>query len=243
MKHRFWIALMLVLALTLTAFAEGALIIEDAVEPVMETVDGVPIGDIELETADGLPMLGATGEQLSVDVAPQTETNDVEMNAVPTELCLGVGETYRLRSEGSTFKSSKKSVARVNDAGLVTAVKVGKARITIRKGGKTVGECLVTVRKAPNKVTLSKTRLVFPEGRPARKDCLQCDDLEEQQPGCRDRGCERRDQGQRDGQGEDHREDIQREEGRLHRQRGKEALSLRGQQWRDHRLLWRRRAG
>ena len=52
----------------------------------------------------------------------------------------------------------------MNDAGLVTAVKPGKARITIRKGGKTVGECLVTVRKAPNKVTLSKTRLVMAAG-------------------------------------------------------------------------------
>ena len=103
MKHRFWIVLMLVLALTLTAFAEDMLIIEDAVEPVMDTVDGVPLGDIKLETADGLPALEATGEQLSGDVAPQAETNDVEMNAVPTELCLGVGETYRLCSEGSTF--------------------------------------------------------------------------------------------------------------------------------------------
>ena len=164
MKHRFWIALILALALMLTAFAEDSLIIEGAVEPIVDTVDGVSLGNIELETSDGLPALGAAGEQLSEDVAPQAETNDVEMNAVPTELCLGVGETYRLRSKGSTFRSSKKSVATVNDAGLVTAVKAGKARITIRNGGKTVGECLVIVRKAPNKVALSKTRLVMAVG-------------------------------------------------------------------------------
>ena len=106
MKYRLWIALMLALALTLTAFAENTLIIEGTVEPVMETLDGVSLGDIKLETGDGLPALGATGEQLSGDVAPQAETNDMEMNAaLPKELCLGVGETYRLRSKGSTFRS------------------------------------------------------------------------------------------------------------------------------------------
>lgn len=62
------------------------------------------------------------------------------------------GSSYTLKVKGSTKKakwsSSKKSVAKVDSKGMVTAVKAGKAKITAKVAGKKL-VCNITVKKRP----------------------------------------------------------------------------------------------
>ena len=103
--------------------------------------------------------------------APEGDDGDGDASVEPEParlldvqaLTLGIGETHRLTVDGAKvaagsgwrFESSKPGVASVDpDTGLVTAKATGEATITLTGDG--AGDsCVVTVPKAPGKVTLN----------------------------------------------------------------------------------------
>ena len=83
-------------------------------------------------------------------------------------ITLGVKEKFRLTLEGgalpadvgAVLASSNRRIATVDASGLVTGKKAGKATITLEVDG-VVSSCVVTVKKAPKKVTLSAKKLTL----------------------------------------------------------------------------------
>lgn len=92
---------------------------------------------------------------------------------IPSKLTIGKGGTYKFKptvnpsSKSSVTKkwsSSKSSVVYVSKTtGKITAKKVGKATITVKAGGK-YDKCVVTVKKAPTKVSLNYTSKTLQKG-------------------------------------------------------------------------------
>lgn len=78
------------------------------------------------------------------------DSKKISLNS--TKLTIYTGDNYKLELENAapgkkiTFKSSKKSVAKVDSTGMITAVKAGKAKITAKYNGKNY-KCTVTVKK------------------------------------------------------------------------------------------------
>ena len=81
-------------------------------------------------------------------------------------LTLGVKENFTLIPSGGgaySFESSDKRTATVDADGLITGKRAGEATITVSSGSMTA-QCIVTVVKAPSKVTLSQTKLSMGAG-------------------------------------------------------------------------------
>ncbi len=113
---------------------------------------------------------GTCVAECKVTVTVSTESVTLDK----TTLSLAVGETARLTAtvkpddatdKNVTWASSDESVAKVAN-GKVTAVKSGKATITVTCGGKTA-ECAVTVTVPASSVTLDKTSLTLAVGETA----------------------------------------------------------------------------
>ena len=90
----------------------------------------------------------------------KVKLNVTKMTLVPMETfdlvaSLPTGTTSEL-----TWKSSKPSVAKVNDEGLVTAVKTGTAKITVTTVNKKTATCTVTV-ETPSLVSASASKSSF----------------------------------------------------------------------------------
>ena len=135
--------LAITLFMTITGFAEVYLDSEEAVSAMLESVS---------DALDG------------IELTATNEVNEAATNGIPTALTLGVKEQYRLGLKDVSYKSSKTSVASVNGKGVITAKSKGTAKITVRRGKKTLGSCKVTVVDAPKKVTLSKQQIELKEG-------------------------------------------------------------------------------
>ncbi len=149
------IALLLILALMMAltaAVAEEAELISeplfDAVEELEEVALTAP-GDAE----------AAPAEVMAAEAAvPDT---------APLKLILGKGEKYQLQIEGATgYKSSNKKVVTVSAKGVVTGIKAGKsATVTVTRKKGSAQKIKVTVKKAPKKVKLNKTKLTLEAGK------------------------------------------------------------------------------
>lgn len=141
---------------------EATLLIGDEMLP--EEIGSVDLShDIILD--DGPGAEDATGEPVTIEeesTVPDDSTKTADLEAFPSKLRLGKGETYDLGISNATFKTSKKSVASVSKKGVITAKKKGSATITVKSGGMIVGKCKVTVLSAPKKVSLSKSKLTIP---------------------------------------------------------------------------------
>ena len=67
-----------------------------------------------------------------------------------------------LSQEACSFRSSDKGIVKVTSKGVIKGIKRGKATVTMSHNGIQVA-CTVQVKKAPEKVTLSKTKITLAE--------------------------------------------------------------------------------
>jgi len=94
----------------------------------------------------------------------------VKLNA--SKVTLGAGDTLQLQAAVSpsnsltsyTYSSSKASVAKVDENGLVTAVKPGSATITVKTHNGRKATCKITVKAAPTSLVLSAESMVLGVG-------------------------------------------------------------------------------
>lgn len=93
-----------------------------------------------------------------------SKTKTIKLNK--TTLSMGVGETFTLKKtvtpmvsgSGSKWKSSNKSVVKVNQKGKLTALKAGTAVITVKTPSGKKAQCKVTVYKNPEKISFESKK-------------------------------------------------------------------------------------
>ena len=109
-------------------------------------------------------------EEIKCKVTVKAKPNKITLK--PTALNLGEGVTAQLSaslprgtaSGALTYKSSNKSVAIVDETGLVTALSAGTATITVSTYNKKKAKCKVTVQPAPASVAFPDTELSIAVG-------------------------------------------------------------------------------
>lgn len=161
------------LALVMLASAAGLAEAVDDLEIGMDA--GAPelpgtIGGIEGDAAvdfDGVIIDGAPGdlslelpETLLASQASQEDEPEADEASIPGEIELGVGEKYVLKPEEApegvlTYRSTKPTVAAVDEKGVIVGLAPGKARIKCYRDKALLGVCLVRVIKAPSEVSLN----------------------------------------------------------------------------------------
>lgn len=113
-----------------------------------------------------------TGSKVVCKVTVKKSPNKVYLNK--TSITLGVNEKFDLNhsfpsntaSYNTKYSSSNTSVATVDaTSGVITAKKVGTAKITVKTHNGKTAFCTVTVKKAPNKITLNKTKVTLKVGK------------------------------------------------------------------------------
>ncbi len=144
--------------------------------------DVAKVNDFGLVTAVGagtakITVATANGKKASCTVTVNKAPGKVTVK--PTAVTLAPGESIQLKAtlpKGTTseltWKSAKSAVAKVNENGLVTAVKAGTAKITVETNNGKKDTCVVTVKKnggdddakAPKKVTLDQTKATLSAG-------------------------------------------------------------------------------
>jgi len=122
-------------------------------------------------TITGKPINGEKGSfKVTVRKAPTSITLS------QSKATLYIGDTLALKATLSpkgakavfTWKSSNEKVATVNAKGVVKAVGVGKAYISVRTGNGVKAGLVVNVRKAPKSVKLSQSRATLNAGKTLR---------------------------------------------------------------------------
>ncbi len=182
MKRMFFreMAILLVLALLVPMFSvaeDGGIdlsgdagVTEEALE--LEGVEAVDFEEIEAvealsldalseELSGGEPEDSDAGLEADADAQLNEVENASKKYGVPTALTLGVKETFALKCTKTklTYKSSSAKIAKVSKKGVITAVKNGKATITVYSDKKKLTTCKVTVVAAPKKVTVKPKTL------------------------------------------------------------------------------------
>lgn len=102
--------------------------------------------------------------EASIDIHVLTPPEKITLSK--TKATLAVGDTLTLKKTltpedaetGFTWSSSNPSVATVSQKGKVTALEVGTAKITVKTDNGKKASCTVTVKPAPTKVKLNKTK-------------------------------------------------------------------------------------
>lgn len=159
----------------LPGFAEDTVI----EEPINNAADEVILSDDADESVELVPEIDLfDGEILmpeeTVEVSvPETEEAAAENQLmpdgfIPSRLTLGVKETYKIETNGLmgqlNFKSSDTKIATVSNEGVIKAKAAGKAKITVCYGDTVFAAIRLTVKAAPNKIVLSKTKLAMNKG-------------------------------------------------------------------------------
>ena len=86
-----------------------------------------------------------------------------------SEMTLGLGQTYTIKAEITpqdsnvtlTWKSSNKNAATVNSKGKISAKGEGRTTITVKTSDGKTASCKITVKKAPDSVSLNKTSAIL----------------------------------------------------------------------------------
>ena len=167
---RRFLSLLLILALVLTlgtaALAEAA---SDVIAiGALEEIDDLSLD--EIIPPDALPLAGdgealLLSDSLAVDLSDLSEAPEANAS-VPSKLTLGVGESYTLRVSGAkSYQSSNAKKATVSSKGVIKGKAVGSATITVTMKRGNPLKVRVTVRKAPGKVSLNKSKLTLQAGK------------------------------------------------------------------------------
>ena len=141
---------------------------ESAEAPVEETVELVEEEAVELmdgettattaTTTTTAPTATTTTTATTTPAAPTPQKYTSEVLTRNSKRTLNIGDTLQLTTATTplSYKSSKRKVATVSSTGLVTAVKAGKAKITIRLNKKKKITMTVTVKDPykPTKVSI-----------------------------------------------------------------------------------------
>ncbi|MBC5714130.1 Ig-like domain-containing protein [Roseburia sp. BX1005] len=114
----------------------------------------------------------ANGNQNTNGTQNETPAAETTIRLDKKSLTLGVKEKYNLKAtvEGAakgqavTYSTSKSSVATVSANGKVTAKKKGTATITAKTADGKTATCKITVKAAPKKVIIKKTKLTVKKG-------------------------------------------------------------------------------
>lgn len=101
------------------------------------------------------------------------KSEDTTVTLAVKNATLGVKEKLNLsakvkpssKAKELKYTSSDNKIATVNSKGIVTARKAGKATISAKVGSKVLEKCVITVKKAPGKVTLNKTTSTLTKGK------------------------------------------------------------------------------
>ncbi len=114
-------------------------------------------GVITAKTAGTAVITAVTenGLKAACTVTVQNKLKSIKLNTA--KKTLGVGENFKLLPVFNpvdavskvTYTSSKKEVAAVSPAGIITAKKTGTAKITVKTADGKTASCIITVRKAP----------------------------------------------------------------------------------------------
>ena len=128
-------------------------------------VDGINATELSLIDVSGAVANDEPEEELPEEMPEQEPSVAVEGIALPKSITLGVGEKRALvpvltpaeANESISFSSSKKTYVTVSEDGLLTAKKVGSARITARSEGGKKATVDVKVVKKPKKLRLNRT--------------------------------------------------------------------------------------
>lgn len=112
--------------------------------------------DVAVPLATEEPQSEDAPEDMEAFVNPSNDTSDI-----PSELSLGVGESYALplTGKGLSYKSSARKVATVSKKGVVKAKAKGEATITVSRNGAQIGSCNVKVLAAPDSIVLSPSQI------------------------------------------------------------------------------------
>lgn len=119
---------------------------------------------ITVKTKDG-------GFEKTCNVTVKIPVKSITLNK--TKLTLGAKEKFTLKatvkpsnatSKTVSWTSSNKKVATVSSKGAVTTKKTGKVTITAKADGKSK-KCVITVQKAPNKITLNAKAKTLKKGK------------------------------------------------------------------------------
>ncbi len=98
------------------------------------------------------------GQSVKLIVAPNLY-NNVKLNK--SSLTLGKGESYTIKANGNaTWSSSNTNILTVSN-GKITAKNTGTAMIVAKGLNGSKANCMVTVRNAPNSISLNKTNLTL----------------------------------------------------------------------------------
>ena len=249
----------------LPGFAEDTVIEEPisqaAVEVILspdadESVELVPeislFDDETLMPEETLEASVPEAEEASATKAA-VENQPIAANSIPSKLTLGVKETYKIDTSGlkgkMTYKSSETKIVTVSKKGVIKAKKAGNAKITVCAGNTVLAAIELTVKAAPNKVALSKTKLAMnkgetyalqaslPKNTASKITWTSSDKKVASVTADGRRRCDRPEGRHR----EDHGKDFQRQAQCVHCECGKERVPLHGQKRRHHCLQRRRR--
>lgn len=98
------------------------------------------------------------GQSVKLIVAPNLY-NNVKLNK--SSLTLGKGESYTIKANGNaTWSSSNTNILTVSN-GKITAKNTGTAMVVAKGLNGSKANCMVTVRNAPNSISLNKTNLTL----------------------------------------------------------------------------------
>ena len=188
-KRWFCLALALVMGLWTFSIAEeiaiddgaGAVVVPEDGLLVDELADGIEIAlpeDLELSLSDAAVDQGLLyGEPEGLEVAESVNDagqDEARLELSASKLLIGIDEKCALlkatripedSSDVVTWSSSKGSVAKVNKkTGKITGVRQGRATITASTESGLSASCVVTVRKAPDAVTITPAEVTLSVG-------------------------------------------------------------------------------
>lgn len=163
-----------------TALKEGNAIITaqmgEAKDSCNVTVSPKAAGDSGTETKPETKPGTSTEPEVTpkpdIPAAPsKVQVEKVKLNK--TKLTLGVKEKFTLKAsvmpknasdKKITWKVSKKGIISLTSKGVVTAKKRGTVKVTAAAGGRKAS-CTITVKKAPSKIRLNKTKITLKKGK------------------------------------------------------------------------------